>query len=57
MLSGLIWAALIGLIAGWLAGKVMKGRGCGLPIDIILGRLGGVIGRIVFGLFGLDGRL
>ena len=50
---GLIWAVIIGLIAGWLAGKVMKGRGYGVLIDILLGMVGGVIGRFVFGLLGL----
>ena len=54
MLSGLIWAVVIGLIAGWLAGKVMKGRGYGLLMDIVLGIVGGVIGRFVFGLLGLS---
>jgi uncharacterized membrane protein YeaQ/YmgE (transglycosylase-associated protein family) len=54
MLSGLIEAIVIGLIAGWLAGKVMKGRGYGVPMDILLGIAGGVIGRFVFGLLGLS---
>jgi uncharacterized membrane protein YeaQ/YmgE (transglycosylase-associated protein family) len=53
MLSGLVWSILIGLIAGWLAGKVMKGRGYGVLMDIVLGMIGGVIGRLVFGLLGL----
>ena len=54
MLSGLIWAVVIGFIAGWLAGKVMKGGGYGVPMDIVLGIVGGVIGRVVFGLIGLS---
>jgi len=54
MLSGLIWAVVIGFIAGWLAGKVMKGRGYGVPMDIVLGIVGGLIGRVVFGLLGLS---
>jgi uncharacterized membrane protein YeaQ/YmgE (transglycosylase-associated protein family) len=53
MLDGLIWTVLIGLIAGWLAGRVMKGRGYGVPMDILLGIIGGVIGRFVFALLGL----
>ena len=36
MLSGLIWAVIVGLIAGWLAGKVMKGGGYGTLMDIVL---------------------
>ena len=54
MLSGLILAVIIGLIAGWLAGKVMKGGGYGTLMDIVLGIAGGVIGRFVFGLLGLS---
>jgi uncharacterized membrane protein YeaQ/YmgE (transglycosylase-associated protein family) len=53
MLSGLIWTLVIGLIAGWLAGKVMKGRGYGVLMDIVLGIVGGMIGRFVFGMLGL----
>ena len=53
MLNGLIWVVLIGLIAGWLAGTVMKGRGYGVMMDILLGIVGGVIGRFLFGLLGL----
>ena len=54
MLSGLIWAVVVGLIAGWLAGKVMKGGGYGTLMDIVLGIAGGVIGGFVFGLLGLS---
>ena len=54
MLSGLIWAVVIGLIAGWLAGTVMKGRGYGVLMDIVLGIVGGVIGRFVFAMLGLS---
>jgi uncharacterized membrane protein YeaQ/YmgE (transglycosylase-associated protein family) len=54
MLSGLIWAVIVGLIAGWLAGKVMKGGGYGTLMDIVLGIAGGVIGGLVFGLLGLS---
>ena len=35
---------VVGLIAGWLAGQVMKGGGYGVLVDIILGVLGGVLG-------------
>ena len=53
MFIGLVWAVLIGLIAGWLAGRVMKGRGYGPLMDIVLGIAGGIIGRIVFAFLGL----
>jgi len=44
---------VVGLIAGWLAGQVMKGGGYGMIADIILGMLGGFVGGRVFGLLGL----
>jgi uncharacterized membrane protein YeaQ/YmgE (transglycosylase-associated protein family) len=48
----LVWI-LVGLIAGWLAGQVMKGGGYGVLVDIILGILGGVVGGWVFGALGI----
>jgi uncharacterized membrane protein YeaQ/YmgE (transglycosylase-associated protein family) len=48
----LVWI-VVGLIAGWLAGQVMKGGGYGVLVDIILGILGGVVGGWVFGLLGI----
>ncbi|HEV1994168.1 MAG TPA: GlsB/YeaQ/YmgE family stress response membrane protein [Candidatus Acidoferrum sp.] len=49
----LIYRIVIGLIAGWLSGKVMKGGGYGVVVDIILGILGGVVGGFVFDLLEL----
>jgi uncharacterized membrane protein YeaQ/YmgE (transglycosylase-associated protein family) len=48
----IIWI-VVGLIAGWLAGQVMKGGGYGVLVDIILGIFGGVLGGWVFGLLGI----
>jgi len=53
MVSGLIWWIVVGLIAGWLAGKVMKGGGYGVVMDIILGIAGAILGGWVFGLIGI----
>lgn len=44
---------LVGLIAGWLAGKAMKGGGYGVLVDIILGILGGLLGGWLFGVLGI----
>lgn len=44
---------LVGLIAGWLAGQVMKGGGYGILVDLILGLLGGVVGGWLFGALGV----
>ena len=49
-----LWFLIIGAVAGWLAGLVMKGGGFGLLINIIVGIVGGVIGGWVFGLLGLE---
>jgi uncharacterized membrane protein YeaQ/YmgE (transglycosylase-associated protein family) len=50
---GALYLIAVGLIAGWLAGQVMKGGGYGLLIDIVLGILGGVVGGWVFGMLGI----
>jgi len=45
---------LIGLVAGWLAGKIMKGKGFGVIGDIIVGIIGAFIGGFIFSLLGLS---
>jgi uncharacterized membrane protein YeaQ/YmgE (transglycosylase-associated protein family) len=44
---------VVGLIAGWLAGQVMKGGGYGLLVDAILGILGGILGGWLFTALGI----
>lgn len=51
-MSFIVWI-VVGLIAGWLAGQVMKGGGYGVIVDIILGILGGIVGGWIFGLLGI----
>ena len=41
---GLLSWIVVGAIAGWLSGQVMKGRGFGLLGDIIVGVAGGLVG-------------
>ena len=41
---GIILFLLIGAVAGWLAGKLMKGGGFGLVVNIIIGVIGGFLG-------------
>jgi uncharacterized membrane protein YeaQ/YmgE (transglycosylase-associated protein family) len=48
-----IWFILIGLVAGWLAGQVMKGGGYGVLGDIIIGIIGALLGGWLFGQLGL----
>ena len=48
----MIWTIVVGIIAGWLAGVVMKGGGYGVIWDFILGIAGAVIGGWLFGYAG-----
>jgi uncharacterized membrane protein YeaQ/YmgE (transglycosylase-associated protein family) len=52
-MMGLIWSIVIGIVAGFLAGKIMRGKGYGVLIDLFLGILGSVLGSFIFGLLGL----
>ena len=46
---------VVGLIAGWLAGQVMKGGGYGLVGDIVVGVVGAIVGGFLAGaIFGGD---
>jgi uncharacterized membrane protein YeaQ/YmgE (transglycosylase-associated protein family) len=49
----LIWEIVIGILAGYLAGKIMRGRGYGVLMDLLLGIVGSILGGMVFGLLGL----
>ena len=49
-----IIAIIVGGIAGWLAGKLMKGGGFGLLKNILLGIVGGFVGGWLFGLLGIS---
>jgi len=49
----LLWQIAIGILAGWLAGKIMRGQGFGVLVDLLLGIVGSVVGGFVFGLLGL----
>jgi uncharacterized membrane protein YeaQ/YmgE (transglycosylase-associated protein family) len=52
-MMNLIWWAVVGLIAGWAAGKIMKGGGYGVIMDIILGIVGAVLGGWLVGFVGI----
>jgi uncharacterized membrane protein YeaQ/YmgE (transglycosylase-associated protein family) len=49
----LLWFLIIGLIAGFLAGKIMNGSGYGLVGDLVIGIVGAILGGWVFGLLGI----
>lgn len=54
-MEGFLVFILIGLIAGWLAGVLVKGGGFGILGDIAVGVLGAVIGGYLFGTVGIGG--
>ena len=44
----LLWVLIIGMIAGWLAGLIMRGEGFGLLGNMIVGVLGAMVGGYMF---------
>ena len=51
---GVIWWLIVGLIAGWLTGKIMGGPGKGALMDIIIGLVGALVGGFLMRLFGFS---
>ncbi|MCU7939496.1 MAG: GlsB/YeaQ/YmgE family stress response membrane protein [gamma proteobacterium symbiont of Bathyaustriella thionipta] len=52
--EGIIATILIGAIAGWLAGLIMKGRGMGFIVNALVGIAGAFVGSYLFGLIGFS---
>jgi uncharacterized membrane protein YeaQ/YmgE (transglycosylase-associated protein family) len=52
-ITSIVIFLVIGAIAGWLAGNVMKGGGFGLVGDIVVGIVGAFIGGWLFGVLGI----
>ena len=51
--NSLIVLIIVGLIAGWLAGQIMKGGGFGLVGDLVVGVIGAFVGGWLWGVLGL----
>jgi len=47
---------IVGILAGFLAGKIMNGSGYGLFADLLLGLGGGLVGSVVLGMLGIGSR-
>ncbi len=54
-MHGFIWWIIVGLIAGWLTGKIMSGGGYGAFMDIIIGIIGALIGGFIMSHLGFAG--
>ena len=50
----MFWFLIIGIIAGWLAGKIDKGGGFNLIGDLVVGVAGSFIGGYLFGILGFS---
>ena len=47
-----LWYLLIGLVAGWIAGLIVKGSGSGMLVNLIVGIIGSMLGGWIFSLLG-----
>ena len=53
--ESLVILLLVGLIAGWLAGQLIRGRGFGMLLNIAIGVIGAYLGGIIFRAVGVGG--
>jgi uncharacterized membrane protein YeaQ/YmgE (transglycosylase-associated protein family) len=49
----LLWTIIIGILAGFIAGKIVRGHGMGTLMDLLIGIVGSVLGGWIFTLLGL----
>lgn len=53
-MNDLLWPIILGVVAGFLAGKIMKGKGFGLIFNLLVGVGGAILGGWLFGQFGIS---
>ncbi len=51
---GILWSIIIGILAGAIAGWLMKGSGFGIIVNLIVGLIGSVLGGWIYGLLGIS---
>lgn len=51
----ILWWIIVGLVAGWATGKIMKGAGYGVFMDILIGIAGAIIGGFLMRALGFVG--
>jgi uncharacterized membrane protein YeaQ/YmgE (transglycosylase-associated protein family) len=49
----ILWWIIVGVIAGWATGKIMRGGGYGFWLDLILGIIGALVGGFIARHLGL----
>ena len=51
-----LWWIIVGLIAGWATGKIMRGSGFGPLVDIVIGIVGAIVGGWIMRVVGFQGH-
>src|SRR5207248_11159765 len=51
-----LWWIIVGLIAGWATGKIMRGSGFGVFVDILIGIAGAIVGGWIMRAIGFEGQ-
>jgi uncharacterized membrane protein YeaQ/YmgE (transglycosylase-associated protein family) len=51
----IIWWLIVGLIAGWITGKIMSGGGYGAIMDMVVGLIGALVGGFIMRSLGYAG--
>lgn len=51
----ILWWIIVGIIAGWITGKIMSGGGYGALMDMVIGIIGAVIGGFIMRTIGFAG--
>jgi len=49
---GILWSIIIGILAGAIAGWLMRGSGFGIILNLVIGLVGSVLGGWIYGLLG-----
>ncbi len=52
----IIWWIIVGIIAGWITGKIMSGGGYGALMDMVIGLIGALIGGFIMRSLGYAGH-
>jgi len=52
----ILWWIIVGLIAGWATGKIMRGAGYGVFADIVIGIVGALVGGFIMRMAGFSGQ-
>ena len=47
-----VYIALVGIVSGWAAGRIMKGSGYGILMDLVLGLAGSIVGGFIMNILG-----